>query len=88
MLVPEAVRSVLAASGDWAYVDGIADSWFEDNQDVARVVASAQGQKRQARTERILTGAIAPRREKWARLSAETAQWQRAAPDGGEFPWR
>ncbi|HET6374606.1 MAG TPA: hypothetical protein VFF88_01020, partial [Methylocella sp.] len=88
MREPEAVQGVLAGSGDWACRCGIAESWYEDNEDAARLVAGTRRQKRKARLERVLKEVIAPQRAKWAGLFAETAHWLREAPDGAEPPWR
>jgi hypothetical protein len=88
MLEPEAVRSILADSDAWGYVDGIAESWFEDDQEVAPVVARILRQKRQSALRRILTEVIAPRRDKWAERFVGTAHWLREAPGDAELPWR
>jgi hypothetical protein len=88
MLKPEAMQDVLAGSGDWASRCGIADSWYEDDEDAARLAAGTRRQKRKARLERVLNEVIDPQRAKWAGLFAEIAQWLREAADGTGLPWR
>ena len=88
MREPEAVRAILGASDYWAYVDGVATSWFEDDQETAAILGGGRKRKRAIVAERVMTEVIAPRRDKWAKLFAATAQWLRETTDGSEPPWR
>ena len=42
-LQPHSVSAVLRTSAAWADFDSIVESWFEDDQDVARLVSGPQG---------------------------------------------
>jgi hypothetical protein len=86
MLTPQAVSALLHTSADWADFDEIAESWFEDDEDVAHVVAAAGGRQRARAVDRVLADIIAPRREKWAAYFVGTALWLREAPE--DSPWR
>ncbi len=89
MRAPEALRSILARSGDWAYEEGLPASWFESGPDAARITAKIRREERGTGLERVIAEVIAPRRAKWAELFTRTAQWLRAAQDeGAGLPWR
>jgi hypothetical protein len=66
----------------------MADSWFEDDQDVARLVQRGDRRSAEKQAAHLLQTVIVRRREKWAELCVWTAVWLREAggPDGG--PWR
>ena len=86
MLTPQAVSALLYTSADWADVDEIAESWFEDDEHVARVVADIGGRQGARSVDRVLAEILAPRREKWAAYFLGTALWLREAPE--DSPWR
>lgn len=88
MLKPEAVNAALKSSADWADIGSIVESWFEDDQEVARLVGGVRGRPRPKMTEYVLRSAIAPRREAWAERFLWTAMWLREGPDGIGLPWR
>ena len=86
MLTPRAVSALLHTSADWADFDEIAQSWFEDDEHVARVVADIGGRQGAQSVDRVLEEILAPRREKWAAYFLGTALWLREAPE--DSLWR
>jgi hypothetical protein len=84
MMTPQAVSALLHTSADWADFDEIAESWFEDDEHVARIVAD--GRQGAQSVDRVLAEILAPRREKWAAYFLGTALWLREAPE--DSPWR
>jgi hypothetical protein len=86
MLTPQAVNALLHTSADWADLDEIAESWFEDDEHVARVVADIGGRQGAQSVDRVLAEILAPRREKWAAYFLGTALWLREAPE--DSLWR
>ena len=88
MRTPMAVSDLLRRSEDWADLGDIAESWFEDDQEVARHVAGARRSQRAKTTDYILQTVITRRREKWAEHFVWTALWLREAPADLHLPWR
>ena len=87
-LAPDAVSATLGASDEWADFDAIAESWFEDDQDVARRVAGARGRRRAKAVKYLLQSVLEQRRERWAEHFLLTALWLKEAPDNAALPWR
>jgi hypothetical protein len=87
-LKPHAVNVVLRTSAAWADFDSIVESWFEDDQDVARLVSGVRGGQRAKTAEYLLQNVLVRRREKWAELFLWTALWLREASDGDALPWQ
>jgi hypothetical protein len=85
---PAAIAATLAASGNLVAFSTLTDSWFEDDQDVARLVQRGGGRSQEKQASYLLQTVIARRREKWAELFVWTAVWLREgdAPDGS--PWQ
>jgi hypothetical protein len=88
MRKPKAVSNVLRHSADWAELGGIAESWFEDDQEVARHVAGTRRSQRAKMADYILQTVITRRREKWAEHFVWMALWVREAPADADPPWR
>jgi hypothetical protein len=86
-LKPEAVARVLKESDIWAAIPRLADSWFEDDQDVARIVGDKPGRGRAKRAALLLHTVIERRREKWAELFCWTAHWLREGAAEQGAPW-
>jgi hypothetical protein len=84
---PEAVAKVLKESDVWATIPGLSDSWFEDDQDVARVVGGSPGRQRAKRAGLLLHTIIERRRDKWAELFCWTAHWLRETAAEQGAPW-
>ncbi len=87
-LAPDAVCATLHASDKWANFDTIVESWFEDDQDVARRVAGTRGRQRTKAVKYVLQNVLEQRRERWAELFLLTAVWLKEAPDNAALPWR
>lgn len=88
MLKDDAVKAVLRSSVEWGALDPIADSWFEDDPEVADVAAGARGRRRTKAVEYLLKTVLARRREKWAEHFLWTALWLQDVSDDGALPWR
>jgi hypothetical protein len=90
--LPEAMRAsatteaVLRKSGELADLEPIAQSWFEDDPEVARAIAGAPRRNRAQLATYLLQSVIARRRDQWATLFLRTALWMREAP--AEFGMR
>ncbi|MBA2397885.1 MAG: HEAT repeat domain-containing protein [Bradyrhizobium sp.] len=83
-----AVPAVLRKSGE---LDGLAafeQSWFEDDPEMARIVASGGTRGRAKLVTYLLQSVIARRRDKWADLFLHTALWMREAPPDADLCWR
>ena len=87
MREPAALASVLRKSGDLAELEGVAQSWFEDDPHVARVVERAGGRGRAKLTTYLLQSFIARHRDRWAEVVLRTALWMREAPPD-DLCWR
>lgn len=87
-LTPAAVATTLAASGDLVATSELTASWFEDDQDVARIVQRASRRSHEQQAAHLLQTVIEQRREKWAELFAWTALWLREANGGEGTPWQ
>src|SRR5262245_26713989 len=83
---PTAVSAVLQKSGDLADLEALEQSWFEDDPEVARIVASGRGRAKLAAY--LLQSVIARRRDKWAELFLHMALWMREAPPDADLCWR
>ena len=88
MLERDAVRTALRASAAWADAVSVADSWFEDDQDVARAVGGMRGRRGAKATEYVLQSVLARRREKWAEHFLWTALWLREGSGDDAVAWR
>ncbi|MDQ2079007.1 hypothetical protein RA307_02340 [Xanthobacteraceae bacterium Astr-EGSB] len=87
-LKPAAVAAVLADSDALAGLD-ITQSWFEDGEDVTRMVAARpRGRGRAKLAEYLLQTVISRRRRYWADLFVRTALWMREAPATAPLCWR
>jgi hypothetical protein len=88
MRTPKAVSDTLMNSAGWADLGGITESWFEDDQEVARRVAGTRRGQRAKMADILLQTVIARRREKWAEHFVWTALWLREAPADADASWR
>jgi hypothetical protein len=88
MREPTSVRAILRSSGRLPILARIADSWFEDDAEAARIVGERRGGARSKRAEHALDVLVAGRRSKWADLVLRTAVWLRDADASGELSWR
>jgi hypothetical protein len=92
--IPEAMRGdaavekVLRKSGELADLEVVARSWFEDDPETARAIASARGRNRAKLATYLLQSVMARHRDKWTDLLLRTALWMREAPPEFDLCWR
>ena len=86
---PEDIAMALADSGDIVELDGIEDSWFEDDAELEQKVKSASRSAREKLPAKLLqdSGAIGAQRARWAELFLSTALWMREAPRDEWLAW-
>jgi hypothetical protein len=82
------VETVLRKSGALAGLEAVEESWFEDDTQIAQVVAGARGLERAKLADYLLQGVIAQRRDKWADVLLRTALWMHEAPPEAGLCWR
>ena len=85
---PAAVATTLAASGDLVAMSEITTSWFEDDQEVARIVQRGGRRSPEQQAAHVLETVIEQRREKWAELFVWTVLWLREVNGGEGTPWQ
>jgi hypothetical protein len=83
-----AVSAALRNSGELADLDAFEQSWFEDDPEMARIVATGRSRDRAKLATYLLQSVIARRRDKWADLLLRTALWMREAPPDADLCWR
>jgi hypothetical protein len=88
MCEPAALASVLRKSNEFAELEAVAQSWFEDDPQVAQAVDSAGGRDRAKLATYLLQSVIARHRDKWADIVLRTALWMREAPPEADLCWR
>ena len=88
MREPAALASVLRKSGDLADLEAVAQSWFEDDPQVARAVERAGGRGRAKLAQYLLQSVIARHRDRWAEVVLRTALWMREGPPEADLCWR
>jgi len=88
MCEPAALASVLRKSNELAELEAVAQSWFEDDPQVAQAVERARGRDRAKLVTYLLQSVIARRRDRWADIVLRTALWMREAPPGAGLCWR
>jgi DNA-binding NarL/FixJ family response regulator len=87
-LVAAAVEKVLRKSGELADLEVVARSWFEDDPETARAIASARGRNRAKLATYLLQSVMARHRDKWTDLLLRTTLWMREAPPEFDLCWR
>jgi hypothetical protein len=85
---PAALASVLRKSGELADLEAVAQSWFEDDPQVAQAVERAHGHDRAKLATYLLQSSIARHRDRWADVILRTALWMREAPPEADLCWR
>jgi hypothetical protein len=83
-----AVAAVLRRSGELTDLEALGQSWFEDDPQIAEIVAGRYGRGRKKLATYLLQSVIARRRDKWAELFMRTALWMREAPPEADLCWR
>ena len=87
MCEPAAIASVLRKSGELPELGAVAQSWFEDDPQVAQAVDRAHGRDRAKLADYLLQSVIARRRDRWAEIVLRTALWMREAPQAADLCW-
>jgi len=88
MCKPAALASVLRNSYELAELKAVAQSWFEDDPQIAQAVDRARGRDRAKLATYLLQSVIARRRDRWAEIVLRTALWMREAPEAADLCWR
>jgi hypothetical protein len=88
MCEPAALASVLRKSNKLSGLEAVAQSWFEDDPQVAQAVDSAGGRDRAKLVTYLLQSVIARHRDRWADIALRTALWMREAPPEAGLCWR
>jgi hypothetical protein len=88
MREPAALASVLRKSNEFAELDAVAQSWFEDDPQVAQAVERAGSRGRAKLATYLSQSVIARRRDRWADIALRTALWMREAPAEAKLCWR
>jgi hypothetical protein len=88
MCEPAARASVLRKSDDLADLEIVAQSWFEDDPQIARAVKRTGGRERAKLASYLLQSIMARYRDKWAAIVLRTALWMREAPLEADLCWR
>jgi hypothetical protein len=83
-----ALASVLRKSNELAELEAVAQSWFEDDPQVAQAVERVHGRDRAKLATYLLQSIIARRRDRWADIVLRTALWMREAPPEADLCWR
>jgi len=85
----EGVALALANSHVIPELDGIEDSWFEDDAELEHKVKSSSRRAREKLPAKLLQdgGAIGAQRARWAELFVLTALWMREGPSDEWWGW-
>jgi hypothetical protein len=88
MCEPAALALMLRNSNKLAELEAVAQSWFEDDPQVAQAVERARGRDRAKLATYLLQSVIARHRDRWAEIVLRTALWMREAPPEADLCWR
>jgi hypothetical protein len=88
MREPAATALILRHSGRLPAVQIVAQSWFEDDPQVAASVERARGRGHAKLVAYLLQSVIARHRDRWADIILRTALWMREAPLHTNPCWR
>ncbi len=82
---PAVVKSMLRQSDQLEDLGPIAQSWFEDDPEIVRAVASSRGTSKAKRVDYLLQTVMEQRREKWADIFLRSAALLRDV--SGDLCW-
>jgi hypothetical protein len=88
MCKPAALASVLRRSDELADLEAVAQSWFEDDPEVAQAVERGRASNPAKLASYLLQSVIARHRDRWAEIFLRTALWMREAPQEDDLCWR
>jgi hypothetical protein len=72
---PTTITQCLRHSNRWGAYSGITESWFEDDQAVANLLANSRSHRLDTLIGQVLTEVLEPRRAKWTEQLLWTALW-------------
>ncbi len=84
---PEAIQAALTRMAEWMARVSVAASWFEDHQDVHRVIARVPRKDSAAARGLVLSEILPSRRMAWAEQFLLTALWCQAAASATHRGW-
>jgi len=87
---PSALKKCLQESEFWSLEAGITESWFEDDQAVADLLAKSRTRRLDTLTKRVLAEVIEPRRTIWMEKLLWTVLWFKEksdSPPDGDALW-
>jgi hypothetical protein len=84
---PAAIATTLRRSHELADLQVVAQSWFEDDPQIAQAVERTGGRQRQKLAEYLLHTFIARHRDRWTDIVGRTALWMRAASSPSRLCW-
>lgn len=87
MLEADAADHVIRTGAEWVDV-AIAESWFEDDQEVAQIIGRLRTRKRIEMVKYDLQNVLGRRLDRWADPFVWTALWLREAPASDVRTWR
>ncbi len=87
LLEPAEVTEILATSDEWAWVGGLSDSWFEDDQEVENILVESRIQQVDELAQRVLHEIVEKRKLKWAERFLWLALWLKEGPPDLLSPW-
>ncbi len=73
----DVIEYCLQESHFWSIVSGATHSWFEDDQQVAELLAASRARKQHTLVKQVLREVIEPHRLRWAEKSFWAALWFR-----------
>src|SRR6202035_3966598 len=85
---PATIASALRKSNELPELEAVAQSWFEDDPQVAQAVERAHGRDRAKLAAYLLQSVIARHRDRWAYIVLRTALWMREARPEADLCWR
>jgi hypothetical protein len=88
MREPPALASVLRKSDELADLEVVAQSWFEDDPQIAQAVERARGRDRAKLATYLLQSVMPRHRDRWAEVFLCAALWMREAPPEADLCWR
>ena len=88
MCRPTAVASILQKSHELADLEAIAESWFEDDPEVAQLAQHARDGDCAKLATYLLRSIIPRRRDRWTEIILRTALWMREATAEANLCWR
>jgi hypothetical protein len=84
---PAAVATTLRRSDELVDLQVVAQSWFEDDPQIAQAVERTGRRERRKLADHLLHAYIARHRERWTDIVGRTALWMRATSSPDQLCW-